>query len=204
MEDDMQNPIFDRRTWSDFLQVAFFIWVFWALICPSDAHAFGRARSHDKIYMDPGSLPLPGYGIYFGPIIGTRDEISRVRRAEIRVNELIWSQCFERFFMTRGLVQTNGLAPEAVINQIRFSAVLIPVTYYQANDGLVGYRNPPDPTIYFNRRAPGRGSDCFEASNAGHEALHVLGYGHDYYATPRRPYSVPYSWNAMTEECCRD
>jgi hypothetical protein len=149
--------------------------------------------------------PLP-LGIHFSPIQGKANEVTRVLAADAKIQELIAGSCFEDFFRKRSLVQTelNGktLTNEEVIQAIRSARLQIPIVYYYANNGTVGYRQPPDNTIYVNRKFHDGYSVCSEASGNGHEALHVLGFDHDFRRTARRPFSVPYSWNAMTNDCC--
>lgn len=157
--------------------------------------------------VSPAPLPSGVPALSFSPVTGTADEIARVKAAELVDNGLAASKCFEDFFLKRSLVQTsvNGgpdLSNAQVIAFIRAAHAAAPVVYYYANNGTVGYRQPPDSTIYVNRKFHNAYSVCSEASGNGHEMLHVLGFDHDYKRTARRPYSVPYSWNAMSDVCC--
>lgn len=155
----------------------------------------------------PAPLPSGLHGLSFSPVTGTAFEKTRVAQAEAVVDGLRASKCFEDFFTARALVQTSANGGPAMTNAqviafIRAAHASAPVVYYYANNGTVGYRQPPDATIYVNRKFHDGYSVCSEASGNGHEMLHVLGFDHDYNRTARRPYSVPYSWNAMADSCC--
>lgn len=129
-------------------------------------------------------------------------EQEKIIAAEQRGIQVIASKCFADFMAKRGLIQTNGNTPAQVVRDLRENMLQAPVHYYYENSSVVGYRQPPWPDIYFNRKFHDTYGTCATASNAAHEWSHSIGYGHDFEATARRPYSVPYSINAAFTACC--
>ena len=129
-------------------------------------------------------------------------EQEKVIQAEQRGIQVIASKCFSDFMLKRKLIQTNGKTPAEVVKDLRENPLIVPVHYYYENSSVVGYRQPPWPDIYFNRKFHNNYGTCATASNAAHEWSHSIGYGHDFEATARRPYSVPYSINAASTACC--
>ena len=155
----------------------------------------------------PSPTPQPttqAQTIIFSPVKGyTKEEAAVLVVAQRLVNESIQSSCFERFFMSRDLIQTGGLTNSGVIKKIQDARLIVPVTMYEKfYSNVVGYRQPPDDTIYTNRKFHAGATACARASNLGHEALHDVGFGHDFNPTTRRPFSVNYSYNAMMSVCC--
>lgn len=61
------------------------------------------------------------------------------------------------------------------------------------NRGTIGYTYPNSDTIWVNRRHYKNFKPSQIAANFTHEWLHKIGFGHDYNATKRRPFSVPYA-----------
>lgn len=129
-------------------------------------------------------------------------EQEKIIAAEQRGIQVIASKCFADFMAKRGLIQTNGKTPAQVVNDLRENELQAPVHYYYENSSVVGYRQPPYIDIYFNRKFHDNYGTCATASNAAHEWSHSIGYDHDFNATARRPYSVPYSINAAFTACC--
>lgn len=177
------------------------------------AYGFGGKKPVPQPTPTPTISPTPvvtdppvdtGTRIHFGPIKANDKETARVLAAEGLIRDAIAGPCFERYFLKRKLIQTNGMTNAQVIEFVRRATASIPVVYYYANNSTVGYRQPPEDTIYINRKFHNSYGNCAEASGNGHEALHVLGFGHDFKRTARRPYSIPYSWNAMMLECCKN
>lgn len=144
------------------------------------------------------------YFVHFSPVSGyKKNETQVLKLAEKIVNDSIKSsECVENFLIHRDMVQTEGRTSQEVIDDLRSKHLTVPVHMYYRNSKVVGYRNPPYPDVYTNRKFHAGASACSRASNLGHETIHVAGYGHDFKATKRRPYSVPYSYNAAISECC--
>jgi len=140
-------------------------------------------------------------------------EKAMLPKMQAKLNDIIKSQCFadhiiEKKFSSR-LEQTNGMTREQVVNHIKTTSVKdIPLVFYypswRQSKNVVGYTYPDAPEIYLNRLF--RDSDswglCAEISNAIHEVTHKQGFDHDYKATERRPFSVPYRSNYASDSCC--
>ena len=168
------------------------------------------SKRQATVVSDPTPTPIveeigyTGRHAIFNPLRNhTVEEKEAVAKAEVLVNALIDSSCFEQFFLSRGLIQTDGRTADQVVKHIRsIKELAVPVEmYYDRFSRVVGYRQPPSLTIYTNRKFHAGTYVKDRASNLGHEWLHSVGYGHDFKATKRRPYSVPYSFNAAMEEC---
>lgn len=123
--------------------------------------------------------------------------------------------CFSEYFTSTKyrsqLVQTNGLDRAGVVASLRSGTVKdIPIIFYwptwKQSKNVIGYTYPDQPEIYLNRsfRSGSDWSACSEISNELHEATHKLGYEHDFKATARRPYSVPYTAGAAIMHCCNE
>jgi hypothetical protein len=147
--------------------------------------------------------------------LSTRERV-QLYSDERALNEIIQSPCFSDYFTkTRSkLLRTNGRTRNEVVEHIRASLPTVIVTYYsKPGSSAHGYRNPRSKTcgdacsrtVHLNRYytdSPRWKEGCPRMGLKGHEMLHVLGYGHDYKRTADRPFSVPYSFNAMMNECC--
>lgn len=150
---------------------------------------------------------------YIGDKTLTPRELEHLGTDERGINEIIQSPCFSYYFTEKRskLLRTNGRSRLQVVEHIRASLPTVTVTYYRKSGNVHGYRNPASKTcgpkcastIHLNRYFTDRWKEpCPRMGLKGHETLHVLGYGHDYKRTPERPFSVPYSFNAMMNECC--
>ena len=158
----------------------------------------------------PQNPSVPGNGnvpaerrIQFSPVVFYKAQELEVLEIATRLsNEVTASSCFKNFMAKRSLVQTGGLTNQEVITKVSTTKLTVPVQMYYQNNGVIGYRNPPKPTIYTNRKFHAGASACARASNLTHEWSHVLGFKHDFKRTKRRPFSVPYSIGAAFEICC--
>jgi hypothetical protein len=65
--------------------------------------------------------------------------------------------------------------------------------------GVVGYTSEGSDTITTNRRFFSGFDESALAGHLGHEWLHTLGFEHDFKATARRPFSVPYALGDLIE-----
>lgn len=145
----------------------------------------------------------------------TKQEAANIQIVQHALPAIINSKCFlEHYTLDKyrtQLVQTNGLSRAEVVEKIRTTKVKnIPIFFYyptwRQSKSVVGYTSPDTPTIYLNRLFR-NGYDwgaCAEISNALHEVTHKMGFDHDYKATARRPYSVPYTANFAVAACCND
>jgi hypothetical protein len=129
-------------------------------------------------------------------------ERQNAKLAEKKVNEVFRSACFESFMVNRALIQTNKLSPQGVVDFIRAQRLTLPLRMYYRNNDVVGYRQPPYKTIHTNRKFHGKATICRIAANYAHEGSHVMGFGHDFNPTKRRPFSVPYSITRAFARCC--
>lgn len=120
------------------------------------------------------------------------------------MNKTMAGQCFGDFMLERKLVQANGKSNKEVLEHLRSSKVKVELISYWSLSGTIGYTYPDVNKIWLNNRIQSGFTPCESASNLAHEASHKIGYGHDFYATDRRPYSVPYSINAAFNKCCND
>lgn len=160
----------------------------------------------------PSPLPTGRGHIALEPdtYYSTASERTKIKKAEIKVNQVIQSECFSKFMSTRKLLQTNGRTPAQVVAHIQSLKDTVPVNMYYRRMGGIGgtsavaYRQPPEKDVNLNRAYFGIVlSDCEWASTLAHESLHAIGeYGHDFNWSPSREYSVPYSVNHSFDECC--
>jgi hypothetical protein len=145
--------------------------------------------------------------VIFRTINATKSEQALIARASIKLNEVIESDCARDLLEKRALVQTGGRTPEQVYQHLLSLKGEVPMRmYFKRFTSAVAYRVPPRLDVYFNRRffTPSV-SVCDWASTMAHEGLgHSLGnYDHDFKATLRRPFSVPYSLNLVFDRCCK-
>jgi hypothetical protein len=152
---------------------------------------------------------------YIGDKTLTVREREQLYGDERALNEIIQSPCFSDYFEKKRsrLLRTGGRSRREVVEHIRASLPTVIVSYYRTANRTHGYRNPRSSTcgdacsrtVHLNRYYTDSSKwkeGCPRMGLKGHEMLHVLGYGHDYKRTADRPFSVPYSFNAMMNECC--
>lgn len=135
----------------------------------------------------------------------TAVEVQRLAAAQKLANEMIHSPCFEKFWLARKLdpVQTKNKTNAELLLQLRTTIFEAPVEYYYSWKSTIGYRDPGNPKIHFNRKYHDGFNECNTVSNGVHEWTHsALEWEHDYKDTARRPYSGPYSVNAGADKCC--
>ena len=133
------------------------------------------------------------------------------------MNQARKSKCVYDVFATKSfrsrLEQTNGLTRPQVGDLVRDGVPGKPIGvefYYSDWIGrnVIGYTYEGDPKVYLNTRyrVNNYWDLCAEVSNLFHETLHKppFSFDHDFKATERRPYSVPYTGNRAIEHCCID
>lgn len=179
-----------------------------------NAFAGGRSRPAPVASIQPSPSPSPissvkpspkpviGAHIGFKFVSGTDQERALLALAETKANETVQSKCFEDFMLTWGLIQTDGKTPAQVVAHLRQTRLTVPVHYYYRRNSTVGYRQPPYPDVYFNRRFHTFYDACETSSNATHEWSHVIGYDHPSDRTPTRGRTVPYAINQGFDQCC--
>mgnify|MGYP007083436608 CR=1 FL=1 len=145
----------------------------------------------------------PELRIQFSPIINYGPkETENLKIAEKLANTVVQSTCFERFMLARKMNGMNGKTRQQVVDHLRSTKLTVPVKMYYTSKNVIGYRQPPSPTVHTNRKYHGVNSgksNRYRASNLTHEWSHVLGYKHAF----RNPsqYSVPYSITAAFNAC---
>jgi len=119
-------------------------------------------------------------------------------------NKVLMSPQFEAFMLARKLVQMNELDNAGVLAMIRTDVTLDIEIYspwwpWSSQDACTTYPSYPGgtPLVSINRRLINTPFDL--GDTILHESTHANGFDHDYRATQRRPYSVPYSANAGYE-----
>lgn len=180
------------------------------LLCST---AIAGGKKAPPIETDPIPEPSPSVEVSPSPVLNgyqfvcvgcVKAEVKKVADAQLKVNEVIQSKCFSDFMLKWGLIERNGKTPAGVIADLRAQNLKIPAHYYYSRGKVVGYRNPPYPDIYMNRKFHDYYGVCDTASNMAHEASHVAGYDHPFNQTPTRGKTVPYAINNAFDECCVD
>lgn len=162
----------------------------------------------------PHATPTPQKGITLIPVNASKAESEKIKEAEALINKTVGTDCFYNALATRKLVQTDGRTPAEVATHVKSLSGTIKVNmYYRCRSfswrcvtptSAVAYRDPPATDVYLNQAYFEPSLSVLEwASTLTHEALgHSLGnYGHDFNATSRRPYSVPYSIGFAIDKC---
>lgn len=129
-----------------------------------------------------------------------------IQEAQVKTNETVASTCFASFMLQRKLIQTMGRTNKEVVDSLVGKNTEIDVEMYWTAKRVLGYTLADQPVgkymEWINRRYMMSWNRCDLASLLGHETGHKKGYGHDYYYSPPRDYSVPYSINAAIDQCC--
>lgn len=184
-----------------------------ALLAPVSSLGFSKKRPIEVPSPTPTVSPTPieSQKINFTfkcASTCTKDEVKRIAETQDLIQKFINSKCFDEAWLSfKRLEQSNGLLNQGVIDKIRSSQVKdIPVIFYWPtffqSKSVIGYTYPDQPEIYLNRRFKTSSWTVWsEASNLFHESLHKIGFGHDFSATERRPYSIPYRGNRAVEMC---
>ncbi len=111
-----------------------------------------------------------------------------------------------------GFANTEGLTNQQIFDKIMAGAENFAPTadhemdldveirnlgWFQRN--VVGYTTPDTSVITSNRRFFDNYTPSEIAGNLAHEWMHKIGFDHDFNATARRPYSVPYAVGDLVE-----
>lgn len=159
----------------------------------------------------PNQTPLVGSGeITLKPVeyYTTVAERAVIAKAQIKLNEVVHSKCFNDFISNRKMIQTNGKDSVAVAAHLKAITGVVPVKmYFRRFTSAVAYRQPPSQEINLNRNYFYTTLPlCQWVSTIGHESLgHSLGeYDHSFDWTPERDFSVPYSINKAIDACCKE
>lgn len=127
----------------------------------------------------------------------TPDQWKRIQDATVKVNKVVKGQCFRSGMEKRALIQTNGKTPSQVVDSLVSADIRIETEMYYTIKRVLGYTIEGYDKEWLNRKYMMSWNVCDLASLLAHETAHKVGYGHDYYSTARRPYSVNYSINAI-------
>ncbi len=139
---------------------------------------------------------------------GTSSQRAKIDLAEQKLREVIQSEEFKNRVInftyngTKKFVDNNGLTNTQIYYKILKAAEkLLPVidneldlnikTYYSSSS-TVGYTSSNINYINFNTKYLNSYSLSATAKTMMHEWLHKLGFGHAYYYSTSRNYSVPY------------
>lgn len=162
----------------------------------------------------PSPVPHALIKVRFKPINATDTEKTIITQAEKIIADTMQSTCLKNFMSNEKLVQTNDKTPALVYEHLLSLQGEIKLHLYSrcmsfswrcvTPTSAVAYRDPPETDIYLNRVYFHTDLSAVEwAATMAHEALgHALGnYTHDFNATARRPYSVPYKLGEGIEKC---
>jgi hypothetical protein len=90
----------------------------------------------------------------------------------------------------------ENFAPEAD-HEVDLDMQIADLGWFKRN--VVGYTTPDTSVITSNRRFFDGYTPAEIAGNLAHEWMHKIGFDHDFNATARRPYSVPYAIGDLVE-----
>lgn len=134
----------------------------------------------------------------------TAAEKTRNEKAILKIRETAVGECFKNEWLKRKLIQTNQKSNQQVLETLLAADVSIELEMYKSWKKVNGYTYPSSKRIWLNRKYHNTYGPCSVANNLFHEISHKLGFTHDYNPNKERPYSVPYSINAVMEVCCKD
>jgi hypothetical protein len=135
----------------------------------------------------------------------TGSELKKNQAAVVKIKEVVQGDCFKNELLNRKLIQTSGKTSLQVLETLLNADVQIKLSMYRKRLSKVhGYTYEKSDTINLNRKYHNNYGICSVANNLSHEWSHKVGFGHDYKPSLQRPYSVPYSMNAIFEKCCKD
>lgn len=174
------------------------------LLVMFSSQTFSRGSPRPKPPTSKPPVSSIAKGVHFEPVRNyTAEEKAVLVVAEKLANDLLQSSCFEKFMVNRALIETEGKSNIEVVNLLKNTNLTIPVEMYSKWwSNVIGYRQPPKPDIYTNRKYHAGSTACARSSNLTHEWSHTVGFSHSFESTPKRPFSVPYSINAAFSECC--
>ncbi len=147
---------------------------------------------------------------------GTNLQRAKIDLAEQKLREVIHSEEFKNRVLnftyngTKKFVDNNGLTNSQIYNKILDAAEkLLPVidneldlsikTYYSSTS-TVGYTSSNISYINFNTKYLNTYTVSETAKTMMHEWLHKLGFGHAYYYSTSRNYSVPYGIGKIMQD----
>lgn len=135
----------------------------------------------------------------------TEKEKAKNEKAILKIRETASGECFKKEWLKRNLIQTNNKSNQSVLKELLNANVSIELEMYRARFAKVnGYTYPDSKRIWLNRKYHDYYGPCSVANNLFHEVSHKLGYTHDFNPNKQRPFSVPYSINAVMEVCCKE
>ena len=141
-------------------------------------------------------------------------ESEKIDRAAEKLERVINSHAFKKaikqheFFGKRGFVQSNGFSNEEILERLlegseilgskvdfewNIHLKIIDRPWYKKWSKAQGFTYPNTLEISIYRDSFHSMSDVLLAAFIAHEQCHNLGFEHDFRATMRRKYSVPYA-----------
>lgn len=161
------------------------------------------------VVQSPAPKPIHFFPSVTGPMLiikgctnCTQKEIEFIRKAEVKMNEVVVGQCFQDQLAKVPLIQTKGLTPKAVVESLIHAGIEIDVTMYYTSKRVLGYTIDGVNKEWINRRYMLSWNICDLGSLLTHETSHKVGYDHSYYPNSTRKYSVPYASNTAFDSCC--
>jgi hypothetical protein len=115
------------------------------------------------------------------------DDWEKIQRVTPLVNEVLNSQCFTAELRNMGVA-------ERWIGAMTTFKGKVPVYFYFADNGTVGYTEPDfSKNVWLNKKFHDSFTLCQTGSNLAHEVLHLEGHRH---------LDAAYSVNIAFERCC--
>lgn len=198
----------------------FFLFMLFALISCGKSGGGGSSSSasdDSQKQTDIGeistSTPVPNLALTWDANVDfikfTKVQEDKVLDAVDLIKQVIASDEFKnrvlnhKFNGKKTYVDNNGLSNAQIYQKIlegseklrpgKNNKMDITVETYYVDANVIGYTMPSINKIYMNTKYLNNFTPVQVASNMVHEWLHKLGFGHDFEATPTRPYSVPYA-----------
>jgi hypothetical protein len=135
----------------------------------------------------------------------TAKEKAKNEKAILKIRETAVGECFKKEWLKRPLIQTKNKSNQGILDELLSADVSIELEMYRARFAKVnGYTYPASKRIWLNRKYHDYYGPCSVANNLFHEISHKIGYTHDFNPNKQRPFSVPYSINAVMEVCCKE
>ncbi|WP_408097135.1 hypothetical protein ACJVC5_19050 [Peredibacter sp. HCB2-198] len=150
----------------------------------------------------------------------SRNREEKVNEAIDLLRRIFASQEFRRRILNhrfkgrKAFANNRGMSNQQIYNAIlagverlkptRNNAMDLELELYTDHDSKVmGYTLPRSRRVWMNTKFFNRHTPANVASNLTHEWLHKLGFDHDYKATWKRKYSVPYGIGYIVRDLAR-
>jgi hypothetical protein len=137
-------------------------------------------------------------------------EYQKLLAAKSAIETIVNHRLFREEVLAAEFGETNGKSNEQILQMIlEGTEILSPeqdyeidvsIIVYYSFKKVVGYTYASTPITWINRKFLFSFKGLKFASNMMHEYMHKLGFGHDFWPTKRRPFSVPYQMNRIIEK----